>query len=114
MSSGRLFVILQPYLILLLYSSCRRVVSCGVLQTPRFGRKLSFDFMPGAKVAFECNEGFILVGDQRRECLSNGLWNLPEYGYTECLREYYQSRVYIANICLPNFSLLLFLLLLLF
>lgn len=49
--------------------------------------------MPGAKVAFECNEGFILVGDQRRECLSNGLWNLPEFGYTECLREYYQSIV---------------------
>ncbi|XP_030564094.1 protein mesh isoform X2 [Drosophila novamexicana] len=72
--------------------NAKRVVSCGVLQTPRFGRKLSFDFMPGAKVAFECNEGFILVGDQRRECLSNGLWNLPEYGYTECLREVYYTR----------------------
>nr|XP_016998391.1 protein mesh isoform X1 [Drosophila takahashii]XP_016998393.1 protein mesh isoform X1 [Drosophila takahashii] len=69
-----------------------RVVSCGVLQTPRFGRKLSFDFMPGAKVSFECNEGFILVGDQRRECLANGLWNIPEYGYTECLREVYYTR----------------------
>ncbi|KPU80188.1 uncharacterized protein Dana_GF16595, isoform C [Drosophila ananassae] len=69
-----------------------RVVSCGVLQTPRFGRKLSFDFMPGAKVSFECNEGFILLGDQRRECLSNGLWNIPEFGYTECLREVYYTR----------------------
>lgn len=65
----------------------RRVVSCGVLETPRFGRKLSFNFMPGAKVSFECNEGFVLIGDQRRECLANGLWNLPEYGYTECLRK---------------------------
>lgn len=74
-------------LINLINSFSRRVVSCGVLQTPRFGRKLSFDFMPGAKVAFECNEGFILIGDQRRECLANGLWNLPEYGYTECLRK---------------------------
>ncbi|KAL7729304.1 hypothetical protein ACLKA6_008883 [Drosophila palustris] len=72
--------------------NAKRVISCGVLQTPRFGRKLSFDFMPGAKVAFECNEGFILVGDQRRECLSNGLWNLPEFGYTECLREVYYTR----------------------
>ncbi|XP_017848444.1 protein mesh isoform X1 [Drosophila busckii] len=72
--------------------NAKRVVSCGVLQTPRFGRKLSFDFMPGAKVSFECNEGFILIGDQRRECLSNGLWNLPEYGYTECLREVYYTR----------------------
>ncbi|XP_065372052.1 protein mesh isoform X3 [Calliphora vicina] len=69
-----------------------RVVSCGVLETPRFGRKLSFNFMPGAKVSFECNEGFVLIGDQRRECLSNGLWNLPEYGYTECLREVYYTR----------------------
>lgn len=67
----------------------RRVVSCGVLETPRFGRKLSFDFMPGAKIAFECNEGFVLMGDQRRECMANGLWNVPEYGYTYCLREYY-------------------------
>ncbi|XP_068155674.1 protein mesh isoform X2 [Drosophila tropicalis] len=70
----------------------QRVISCGVLQTPRFGRKLSFDFMPGAKVSFECNEGFILVGDQRRECLASGLWNIPEYGYTECLREVYYTR----------------------
>jgi len=68
-----------------------RVVSCGVLQTPRFGRKLSFDFMPGAKVSFECNEGFILVGDQRRECLSNGLWNVPEYGYTDLESVFGQS-----------------------
>ncbi|XP_073816075.1 sushi domain containing 2 mesh isoform X3 [Musca autumnalis] len=69
-----------------------RVVSCGVLETPRFGRKLSFNFMPGAKVSFECNEGFVLIGDQRRECLANGLWNMPEYGYTTCLREVYYTR----------------------
>lgn len=43
--------------------------------------------MPGAKVSFECNEGFVLIGDQRRECLSTGLWNIPEYGYTTCLRK---------------------------
>uniref|UniRef100_A0A1B0FP21 Sushi domain-containing protein n=1 Tax=Glossina morsitans morsitans TaxID=37546 RepID=A0A1B0FP21_GLOMM len=70
----------------------KRILSCGVLETPRFGRKLSFNFMPGAKVSFECNEGFVLIGDQRRECLSNGLWNMPEYGYTECLREVYYTR----------------------
>ncbi|XP_055851937.1 protein mesh isoform X1 [Episyrphus balteatus] len=72
--------------------NAHRVLSCGVLETPRFGRKLSFDFTPGAKVAFECNEGFVLMGDQRRECNSMGLWNMPEYGYTECLREVYYSR----------------------
>lgn len=64
------------------------IVSCGVLETPRFGRKDTFLFVPGTKVTFECNEDFILVGDQRRECMSNGEWNIPEYGYTECLRKY--------------------------
>uniref|UniRef100_A0A0A1WDK4 Extracellular domains-containing protein CG31004 n=1 Tax=Zeugodacus cucurbitae TaxID=28588 RepID=A0A0A1WDK4_ZEUCU len=70
----------------------KRVVSCGVLETPRFGRKLSFDFMPGARISFECNEGFVLMGDQRRECMANGLWNVPEYGYTYCLREVFYTR----------------------
>ena len=73
-----------------------RVLSCGVLETPRFGRKLSFDFTPGAKVAFECNEGFVLMGDQRRECNSMGLWNMPEYGYTECLRKF---EFFVFNWC---------------
>ncbi|XP_065158349.1 protein mesh isoform X2 [Atheta coriaria] len=71
----------------------RPTISCGVLETPRFGRKSNFLFVPGTKVTFECNENFILRGDQRRECMSNGQWNLPEYGYTECLRQQeYASR----------------------
>lgn len=65
-----------------------RTISCGVLETPRFGRKSNFLFVPGTKVTFECNEDFILVGDQRRECLPNGKWNTPEYGYTQCLRKF--------------------------
>lgn len=65
----------------------RRIISCGVLQTPRFGRKISFDFRPGAKVSFECDQGFILMGDKTRECMQDGLWNVPEYGYTYCLRK---------------------------
>ncbi|XP_008192790.2 protein mesh isoform X1 [Tribolium castaneum] len=69
------------------------IVSCGVLETPRFGRKDTFLFVPGTKVTFECSQDFILVGDQRRECLSTGEWNIPEYGYTECLRhQEYSSR----------------------
>ncbi|KOX76807.1 hypothetical protein WN51_11134 [Melipona quadrifasciata] len=64
-----------------------RVVSCGVLETPRFGRKSNFFFVPGTKVTFECNQDFILVGDQRRVCTPEGRWNVPEYGYTECLRQ---------------------------
>ncbi|XP_037921986.1 protein mesh isoform X5 [Hermetia illucens] len=64
----------------------KRVISCGVLETPRFGRKLSFDFTPGARVNFECNEGFVLMGDQRRVCTPQGRWDVPVSGYTLCLR----------------------------
>ncbi|KAK2579800.1 hypothetical protein KPH14_008682 [Odynerus spinipes] len=71
----------------------KKTISCGILETPRFGRKTNFLFIPGAKVTFECNQDFILVGDQRRECMPNGRWNVPEYGYTECLRQQeYSSR----------------------
>ncbi|XP_063911359.1 protein mesh isoform X1 [Zophobas morio] len=70
------------------------IVSCGVLETPRFGRKDTFLFVPGTKVTFECTQDFILVGDPRRECLANGEWDIPEYGYTECLRQQeYSSRM---------------------
>lgn len=65
-----------------------RVISCGVLETPRFGRKLSFLFTPGSQVGFECNEGFVLTGDRRRTCTAAGKWDPPVYGYTECLREF--------------------------
>ncbi|XP_066592875.1 protein mesh isoform X2 [Prorops nasuta] len=64
----------------------KRIISCGILETPRFGRKSNFLFVPGTKVTFECNQDFILIGDQRRTCLPEGRWNIPEYGYTECLR----------------------------
>lgn len=63
------------------------MVSCGILETPRFGRKTNFMFTPGTRVSFECNEGFTLVGDMRRECTSEGHWDVPIYGYTTCLRE---------------------------
>lgn len=64
-----------------------RIISCGVLETPRFGWKSNYYFTPGQKVSFGCAEDFVLVGDSRRECMPNGQWNLPEYGYTECLRQ---------------------------
>lgn len=68
--------------------SNKRIISCGVLETPRFGRKSNFLFTPGTKVAFECNQNFILIGDKRRTCLPDGRWDVPEYGYTECLSKY--------------------------
>ncbi|XP_063384616.1 protein mesh isoform X3 [Cydia fagiglandana] len=76
----------------------RRVISCGVLETPRFGRKSNFFFTPGTRVNFECNQDFILIGDKRRVCEENGRWNLPDYGYTECLRnqEYSQRALFLT------------------
>ncbi|CAH0591404.1 unnamed protein product [Chrysodeixis includens] len=68
-------------------TNARRVISCGILETPRFGRKSNFFFTPGTRVNFECNQDFILIGDKRRVCEDNGRWNLPDYGYTECLRK---------------------------
>ncbi|CAB3241492.1 unnamed protein product [Arctia plantaginis] len=68
-------------------TTARRVISCGILETPRFGRKSNFFFTPGTRVNFECNQDFILIGDNRRTCELNGRWNLPDYGYTECLRQ---------------------------
>ncbi|CAH0663709.1 unnamed protein product [Chilo suppressalis] len=76
----------------------RRVVSCGILETPRFGRKSNFFFTPGTRVSFECNQNFILIGDNRRVCEADGRWNLPDYGYTECLRnqEYSQRALFLT------------------
>ncbi|XP_047027445.1 protein mesh isoform X3 [Helicoverpa zea] len=78
--------------------NARRVISCGILETPRFGRKSNFFFTPGTRVNFECNQDFILIGDKRRVCEDNGRWNLPDYGYTECLRnqEYSQRSLFLT------------------
>lgn len=68
-------------------ASKERTISCGILETPRFGWKSNFFFTPGSKVSFECAQDFVLDGDPRRECMLNGEWNVPVYGYTECLRK---------------------------
>lgn len=62
-------------------------MSCGILETPRFGMKSNFLFIPGSRVAFQCNEGFMIIGDTRRICGADGRWDIPEYGYTQCLRK---------------------------
>lgn len=72
-----------------------RVMSCGVLETPRFGRKSTFEFTPGTNVAFECDQGFMLIGDPRRSCKSDGRWDPPVYGYTQCLRK---SNLFVSNL----------------
>uniref|UniRef100_A0A8D9EU45 Protein mesh n=1 Tax=Cacopsylla melanoneura TaxID=428564 RepID=A0A8D9EU45_9HEMI len=91
----------------------RRVISCGILETPRFGRKSNFLFVPGTKVTFECNQDFVLTGDQRRTCNADGQWDIPEYGYTECLRHVeYESRTAYSSLGLTLIILVPLLLLL--
>lgn len=79
-----------------------RVTSCGILETPRFGRKSSFLFTPGTDVAFECDQGFMLVGDPRRTCLSEGRWDPPVHGYTQCLRKYNPSTITVNHPLIPS------------
>ncbi|XP_076069661.1 sushi domain containing 2 mesh isoform X2 [Oratosquilla oratoria] len=63
------------------------VVSCGALPTPPHGRKSTFNFLSGAEVKFDCDPGFVLLGEQRRWCYSNGDWNWPEDGEANCVTE---------------------------
>ncbi|XP_049825785.1 protein mesh isoform X3 [Aethina tumida] len=93
----------------------KQVITCGVLETPRFGRKSNYFFIPGSKVTFECNTDFVLIGDSRRTCMPNGQWDIPEYGYTYCLRQQeYSSRKaaitwgIILAVIVPIILLLLF------
>jgi len=68
------------------------VIPCGALPTPPHGRKSTFNFLAGAEVKFDCEEGFVLLGEQRRWCYSSGDWNWPENGEATCVtEEEYQS-----------------------
>ena len=61
------------------------VTSCGQLPTPSNGRKNTFAFTPGTMVKFECDPGYILVGEARRWCYASGDWNWPEDGEVSCI-----------------------------
>lgn len=64
-----------------------RVVSCGQLSTPGNGRKSTFAFTPGTMVKFDCDKGYVLVGERRRWCFDSGDWNWPELGDASCIPE---------------------------
>jgi hypothetical protein len=56
------------------------LISCGGLMTPIHGRKSTFKYTPGTEVLFDCDPDFVLVGERRRVCESNGRWNIPSSG----------------------------------
>jgi len=62
-----------------------RVISCGQLPTPGNGRKSTFAFTPGTMVKFDCDPGYVLVGERRRWCYMSGDWNWPEKGDAQCM-----------------------------
>ena len=64
------------------------VTSCGALPTPQNGRKNTFAFTPGTMVKFECDPGYILVGEARRWCYASGDWSWPEDGEVNCMSEW--------------------------
>lgn len=68
-----------------------RVISCGGLPTPKNGRKSTFAFTPGTMVKFDCDPGYVLIGERRRWCYDSGDWNWAENGDAECLSKYFFS-----------------------
>ena len=50
---------------------------CGNPGVPTNGRTFGSSTNVGAIVTHTCNEGFVLDGANRRECLSNGSWSEP-------------------------------------
>lgn len=70
----------------------RRVISCGTLDTPRYGHKFNYSFLNGTTVEFSCHEGFIIRGDPQRTCTDEGRWSKETHGFTSCIREFsYQA-----------------------
>lgn len=67
------------------------MISCGALPTPPNGRKSTFNFLSGAEVKFDCDPGYVLLGEQRRWCYASGDWNWPEDGEATCVSKYRAS-----------------------
>uniref|UniRef100_A0A336M8F3 CSON013620 protein n=2 Tax=Culicoides sonorensis TaxID=179676 RepID=A0A336M8F3_CULSO len=63
-----------------------RVISCGILDTPRYGYKSNLSFFAGTTVEFICYEGFVIKGDPSRSCTAEGKWTKEIHGYTDCIR----------------------------
>jgi len=70
------------------------ITSCGALPTPQNGRKNTFAFTPGTMVKFECDPGYILIGEARRWCYASGDWNWPEDGEVSCVSESQYKMMY--------------------
>jgi CUB/sushi domain-containing protein len=51
------------------------VVNCGEVAAPANGFRVGSEFTYKKVLAFDCDPGYKLVGNQIRECQENGLWS---------------------------------------
>ena len=49
-------------------------MDCGSLQDPLNGKVQFTDTTLGATAIYTCNQGYVLVGTQQRNCKSQGVW----------------------------------------
>ena len=54
--------------------------NCGLPGTPTNGDVIIIDTIPESEVRYTCNDGFELIGNERRRCGNNEKWNgrVPE------------------------------------
>lgn len=64
------------------------MISCGALPAPKNGRKSTFAYTPGTFVKFDCDPGYVLVGEDRRWCYASAEWNWALWGDAQCIRKF--------------------------
>lgn len=67
-------IILYSFII----SASSTIAVCSDPGEPNNGKRIGDDFSVNARVFYQCNDGFILVGSNVRECLSSGKFSGTE------------------------------------
>ena len=77
------------------------VISCGDPGIPANGTRIGSTFTFDSTVNYTCDDGFKLIGDIRRNCLSSGNWSgdLPT-----CQSKLHNDwKIYHINVLFQNF-----------
>ena len=54
------------------------IIDCGTLTNPQYGIVTLTGTSPGSIATYHCNNGFVLNGDQERQCSETGVWSGDE------------------------------------
>ena len=73
------------------------VIDCGDPGMPDDGTTMGTSTTFGSVVTHACNEGFLLGGEARRECLSNSMWSAP---LPTCTSKSTDSLITVHKVCL--------------